>query len=94
MLKSDSMIERNPTVLHSDLDDEVVMMDVDRGQYYGLNSSGRAIWQALATPATLADVVHRLTEAFDVEYGTCERDCRAVLTEMFAEGLVASSDVK
>lgn len=69
--------------------DELVMMDVTQGKYFGLNPLAAHIWQLLAVPISLDALVNTLVQHFDV----CEHECRAD-TQAFLLQLVDQQLVK
>lgn len=91
-ISKETVVARNEEkFLSSDLGDELVMMDLENGNYIGLNEVGSDIWQLLETPIKIADVVGKLVEDYDVEKEECEQDVLMYLNEMLKRGLV---DVK
>ena len=81
-------VARNETILFTDLDDTVVMMDVDEGRYYELDPVGAKIWTLLDTARTVAELCEALVAAYDVEPEVCRRDVLAFLNEIEDMGLV------
>jgi hypothetical protein len=72
-----------------DVADEVVLLSVDDGQYYGLNAVGASIWRLIQKPRTLADVRNVLLDEYaDVSSDTCTAEVLAFVTNMLALGLV------
>ena len=69
-----SVVSRNEAIVFTDLDDTIVMMDVDEGQYYELDQVGAHIWTLLETSQTAADLCNALAAKFDVDPDTCRRD--------------------
>jgi len=69
--------------------DEVVLLSMDNGQYYGLNAVGASIWRLIQTPRTLEEVRDRLlAEYADVSAETCADETLAFVTTMLELGLV------
>lgn len=85
----ESIVRRSSDVMASQVDNELVMMDVERGMYYALNPVGADIWERLAEPQTVADICAQLTQQYDVDQATCEADVLAVLNDMAENGLLA-----
>jgi hypothetical protein len=85
----DSVVVRSGEVMASPVDDELVMIDLERGMYYGLDGSGAGIWELLAQPVRVRDLCTSLMQLYDVEQPVCEADVLAVLNEMAVEGLVS-----
>lgn len=84
-----SLIRRNDSVLSTEVDGEMVMMDVEQGVYFGLDAIGTDIWHRLATPATPADLAEALAGDYEAEVETIERDLLALLAQMAERGLIS-----
>lgn len=70
-------------------DTEMIMMNLDRGFYYGLEEVAKTIWDALEQPrsaAELCDVVLATYE--DAEREKVESDMFAFLGELLEEKLI------
>ena len=66
-----SMAARNEAIVFTDLDDTIVMMDVDEGQYYELDPVGARIWALIEDPRPVAEICDALADEFDVDPDTC-----------------------
>ena len=75
-------------VLVSDFADEVVILNLRDGVYYGLEEVGARIWQLLQHPVTVTDICGALLSEYDLESERCISDVRALVTELAAKGLV------
>ena len=85
----DTRLIRTQNVLDSEVDGEVIALDVERGQCYGLNAAGSSIWRLLEAETSPARICEALAEEFDVEQADCESDVLALLADLHAEGLIA-----
>ena len=75
----------------AEIDDELVFMDVEKGQFYGLKETGLAVWRLLGDDGawvTVGALVRTLTEEFEVDEDTCLRDLTVLLEDLSAAGLV------
>jgi len=79
-----------PSVIETDLEAELVLLDPETREMYSLNAVGRAVWRALPG-CTVAAVATEVTRAFDVEYGRALDDVRRVLGDLLATGLIVSA---
>jgi Coenzyme PQQ synthesis protein D (PqqD) len=71
----DTKLSRNDDILHAPVgSDEVVMMSVAAGRYYGLNTVASRIWELLETPKTIAQVCAQICDEFEVDAQTCEAE--------------------
>ncbi|MCP4960587.1 MAG: PqqD family protein [Actinomycetia bacterium] len=84
----DTVIRRSTEILHSDLGDQAVMMDLDAGAYYGLNAVGARIWTLADEPVALTKVVDRLLEEFEVERDECESAVAEFVADMIERKVV------
>jgi hypothetical protein len=89
-LTLESRLQLSPDVLHRQLEGEVVMLDLSRGAYFGLDAIGTRILELLGERQRLGDVLDALLDEFDVERATAEADLLRLMTEMQASGLVST----
>ena len=74
------------------MDDEVLMMHPDSGEYFGLNSVAGFIWNMLDEPVAVAKVCEAVQFEFDVEKERCLSDTLAFIEQMVDDGLLLVSD--
>jgi hypothetical protein len=84
----DTVLVRSRNHLSGDIDREIVLLSIDKGEYYQLNGPGGRIWELFEQPLRVAAVVDRLCEEFEVERPACEVQVLEFLQRMLAEGLV------
>ncbi len=85
----DSIIQRNDNrVVTTELDDEMVMMDVQSGTYIRLNKIARVIWEQIQTPLMVNELVGNLINKYEVDENQCEREVIACLSKMEEQGLL------
>lgn len=91
-LKLDSKVKRSEEPLQAGLDDEVVMMSVEKGSYYGLDPVGARIWEMLESSRTVREIVDNLLETYEVEQDVCERETISFLETLIEEDLAEVVD--
>lgn len=79
---------RNPDLIGATIDDELVMMSVEQGQYYGLGGVGPRVWDLLAESRSFSELVGVILDEYDVDRTVCERDMQGFLEQMESLGLV------
>jgi hypothetical protein len=72
----------------SDLGNEVAILDLKAGVYYGLDDVAARIWNLIREPRTVNEIRDILLEEYEVEPERCERDLLALLERLAAEGLI------
>lgn len=75
-------------VLVSEFGDELVLLDLRDGVFYGLEDVGAQIWELLQKPISVAAIREALVAQYDVEPTRCEQDVRTLLGELASKGLV------
>jgi Coenzyme PQQ synthesis protein D (PqqD) len=85
----DTKLSRNDEILHASVgSEEVVMMSVPAGRYYGLNAVASRIWELLETPKTIAQVCAQISEEFEVDARTCEAEVLKFVQDLLDNGIV------
>ena len=70
------------------LADEVFILSLKDGVYYGLNSVAARVWQLVQEPRTLREIRDVLVEEFDVKEEDCTRDVLDLLEQLRQWNLV------
>ncbi len=87
-IQLDNIIARNEAMLTADLLDEMVMMNIDKGEYYGLNLTSSHIWNLLENAISVSGICEALLKKFEIDPATCQQDVLQVLDEMVELGVV------
>ncbi len=75
-------------VVACELDDGVALLDLRVSKYYKLNKTAALIWDWMSEPATVDQLVTRITERFDVSESECRADILAILASFESSGLI------
>lgn len=78
-------------VLFRSLRDEVVMLDLKRKIYYGLDSVGASMWGAVTRTSSPQAALAELTAEYDVAEDEITRDFEALLLKLVDRGLLISA---
>lgn len=70
---------------------EMVLLDYDRGIYYGLNPVGARVWQLLSDGKNESEIVELLAEEYDAERAAIAADVAALLRELRERGLLTET---
>lgn len=87
-LDAATLVSRVDGHLQAEVNGEVVLMNIDRGSYYGLDDIGSDIWQRLATPVSFATLCSELAKTYDAPIAVIEKDVKELLRTLEGEGLV------
>jgi len=78
---------RKSDLIGATLEDELVMMSVEHGQYYGMGGVGPRIWELIETPRSYEELVEQILEEYEVEREVCEKDMLIFLEQIEQLGL-------
>lgn len=87
-LSDDTRIARAETMVASEVNGEVVILDIDSGLFFQLNPIGSKVWDLLESPATLAQMVAALQAKFNVSAEQCRADVAEFVEKMLERGLL------
>ncbi len=90
-IQMNSKIVRNHEIISSNMDEEVVMMSIQDGKYFGINPVGARIWKLLEQPRGVSDMCGILQEEYDVIPSECQQDVLEFLKELLEKNLVKIS---
>ena len=79
---------QNKAIVQSKIGEEVVMLDMDSGFYFGLNSVASVIWRLLANEISFEALIDQLMAQFDVERSLCEADTKELLDQMVEKNII------
>lgn len=92
-LTLDTAVSRNPAMLSAELDDQLVLMSIGEGAYYGLRQTCRDIWLRLERPVIVRTLCDDLAREYDAPIATIEADTLALLNHLHGLDLVAVTPV-
>jgi hypothetical protein len=79
---------RRKEVISGKLDEELVMMDIEKGKYFALNPVATRIWDLLENVLSLEDLCDLLMEEYDVNKKQCHEEVEEHLKEMVKMKLI------
>lgn len=85
-------LTRNDSMVFTDLDDTIVMMDVDEGQYYELDPIAARIWELIEDGSTVGEICDALAEQYEVDPQECQQDTLEFLQTATERGIVVAEE--
>jgi hypothetical protein len=79
-------------VFAREFDGEIVLLDLERGEYYGLDALGARLWRGLGAGQTPRQVAEEAAPEYDVELDTLVHDLVRLARDLEARGLVIPID--
>ena len=87
-LSDDSLVKASGDQVSSEVDGEMVSVNLKSGLYYSLNAVGSRIWQLVQEPSSVRDIRETIVEEYEVEAERCGRDVVRLLNDLAARGLI------
>ena len=88
MITADTVIVQDNEPVAATVDQEVVMLSVRAGAYFGLNGVGSEIWNMDSKPCRVGDVLDALAQVYDVDAENLNRDVIPYLQALLDRGLL------
>ena len=76
------------TVFAQEVDGEMVLLDMNSENYFGLDEVGTSIWQAMQEKESLKEVFEILLEQYEVEEDVLKNDLITFVEKLEESGLV------
>ncbi len=85
---ADSFIVNNNKFISSGFGDEMMLMNLETGDYIGLNPVSADIWRQAEKQTTAQQIIDYLLQQYDVEETVCKTEVIAVMQQMLEKGLL------
>ena len=92
MLTLNSIVQRNPEVIAAEADQDLIMVSIATGHYYGVSDVARDIWDAIESPKRVSDLVDDLTASYRIDSSSCGDQTLSFLEALLDEGLLQVKD--
>jgi hypothetical protein len=79
---------QNKKVIQSKIGDEVVMLDMDSGFYFGLNSVASIIWGKLEKEVSFDEIISDLLNEYNIDKLTCENETKIFLDQLLTKNII------
>jgi len=87
-----TVVARSGGLIESEIDEEIVALNIETGTCYGLNGVGSRIWSLLEKPVPISEICATLIAEYQVEPDTCQRDVIELMKELSRENLIVVTD--
>jgi hypothetical protein len=88
VLTSDCIVQRDPDVIAAAADQDLVMVSLANGFYYGVSEVAREIWEAIEQPTKVSDLIDDLSATYNIDRSTCEEETLSFLEDLLTEKLL------
>jgi hypothetical protein len=89
-----TLVTKSDDQISCELDGEVAILNLKSTLYFGLDSVGATVWDALSEPKTAADLCRAVLDRFDIADDQCREDVLELLTSLKKAGLIEIASPK
>lgn len=75
-------------IVYQKVEDETVLLDLENGSYYGLNSVGSRIWELLSEKQEIQSVFDSMIKDYEVKPEKLQQDILSLLHKLRTKGLI------
>jgi hypothetical protein len=86
--ESNGHYKLSESVMFRIIDEEAVILDLDAGEYFGLNSVGTRIWQLLSENQAVPAICEAIVEEFEVSLDVVQQDVTSLIGDLCERGLL------
>jgi hypothetical protein len=87
-ITAESIVSWSDAPVATEVDREVVLMNIGRGRCYGLGETGSSVWRRLGSPIRVDDLCRELMLEYAADPDALMKDVIALLEQLQEEGLV------
>ncbi len=87
-ITAQSIVSWSDKPVATEVDREIVLMNIGRGRCYGLGETGSSVWRRMGSPIRVEDLCRELLLEYRADAAELEQDVLALLRQLHAEGLV------
>lgn len=91
MMTLQDVVSIPKSVMARRVGDEVIVLDLTGGEYFGLPDAGARIWELLLDGKSLMQAADAIANEYDVDRATAEDDVIRLITELRDKGLLVVS---
>lgn len=83
----DTVVKR-ADALSVNLGEEIGLMNVEKGNYYGMGETGSSIWKIIEEPHSIKKVIEKLLLEYNVDENVCKEHVFEFINRLLDEELI------
>ena len=83
----------SPKVVQETIEGEVVIVNLEKGDYYSLLKTGADIWSAIEQGNSTTEIIAEMTERYEGDRETIETAVNSLITQLKAEEIIISASI-
>lgn len=91
MQNSERFQINSPKVVQETIEGEVVIVNLEKGDYYSLLKTGADIWSAIEKGNSTTEIIAEMTERYEGDRETIETAVNSLIAQLKAEEIIISA---
>lgn len=83
-----TVISKLDHLVAADIGNEVVILHLETGIYFGMEGVASRVWALLEEPKSLEAIERAVLDEYDVDPAVCHDEVERLISDLLAEGLV------
>lgn len=92
MIQSNAVLVAAPDQVSCDIGNQMAILNLKSGIYYGLDSVGSRVWELVQEPRPIGEIEAKLVAEYDVEPARLQPELRGLCDELAEAGLIEIRD--
>ncbi len=92
MIDSQIKLRISDEVISQEIDGEIILLDMQGEEYFGLNEVGTRVWQLLKKPTNLEKLFSIMKKEYDVKENILRDDLNDIVTQLLSAGLIKKEE--
>jgi len=88
MIELQDTVVHKPKLISSGMDEDLALLNIQTGKYYGLNAVGRRIFEKIEQAILVKKLCEDLVLEFEVSLEKCQSEVLAFLNHLDEQGLL------
>lgn len=84
----DNTLQPSENVTWRDVDNEIVVLKLDNGEYFTFNALGHELWLDIAAGKSINEIIDKITQEFEVEKEQAEQDVKKFISGLLEKDLI------
>lgn len=84
-----SIVKQSENVTGAEVDDSLVLLNLQRGSYFSLDTMGRSVWRHIENPMGVGALCGTLANEYEGDIAEIEKDVLEFLSEMHERSLIS-----
>ncbi len=87
-MNDNQLFRRNQEMIHTEIDNEIVMMSIENQAYFGLDEIGALIWNRSENIISINDLIPDILKTYEVDEAILRKDLNELLESMLEKNLI------